>query len=171
MPRLKRGELAPGIARKAEQNAISVSARLKLLDQLESPDAQEVDASWVDAFLRQDRLAAFRMDELGITPMSEKTLRRYLVLQGTSMEELTSRARRLVKTRVQNLTTDDAAVGKAVHEEGDTVERTLDITARYLDLLERLEKVRTSFSAVDSLLDRHLRLFADDRPTRIRRIK
>ena len=76
MPRLNKGQIAVGIQNKMDQSKRSVNARIDALQRLQRSTERSPDE--VANFINFDRLASWCEPQLGITPLSTKTLRKHL---------------------------------------------------------------------------------------------
>ncbi|HCK7253790.1 TPA: hypothetical protein N0X32_006175, partial [Pseudomonas aeruginosa] len=76
MPRLGKGQIAPSIKVLSEAAARSAACRISEFDRIRtSPSPSKSELS---AFISVSKLAAWDNESLGITPLSHKTLRKYV---------------------------------------------------------------------------------------------
>ncbi|HEJ5741332.1 TPA: hypothetical protein SL763_001270 [Pseudomonas aeruginosa] len=159
MPRLGKGEIAESIKGLSEAAARSAACRIsqfERLKELSSPSADELSV-----FLSVSSLAAWEDEALGITPLSHKTLRKYVnrLYEGGLIQLLADAASVLGSSRKMAVkkASDDVEVWKSKAQKA--VDSALDMTARYLDLLERLKRISLQSEVADSELQRHYRRY------------
>ncbi|EPH9811380.1 hypothetical protein ACS37B_000654 [Pseudomonas aeruginosa] len=159
MPRLSKGHIAESIKGLSEAAARSAACRVSEFERIRnssSPSAGELSV-----FLSVSSLAAWENEALGITPLSNKTLRKYVnrFYEGGLIQLLADAASVIGDSRksVGKKTSDDVDVWKSKTQQA--VDSALDMTARYLDLLERLKRISLQSEIADSELQRHYRRY------------
>jgi hypothetical protein len=171
MARLKKGQTASGVAVRSQRASESVLARVRLLHELESSPINEERQLILQSFLKQGTLTRLSIPECGIHPASEKTLRKHLESHEVSFEDLSQRASGIL-SRLNPPLSEKPSKESTRFDDVQKVESTLDVTARYLDLLERLEKICINSDAVSLLLQKHFHLFHGDHlKPHLRRVK
>ncbi|MCP1481972.1 hypothetical protein J2Y88_004283 [Pseudomonas chlororaphis] len=159
MPRLSKGEIAPSIRGLSEAAARSAAARVAEFERLR--DESPPSAAKLSVFLTVTSLAAWESVSLGITPLSSKTLRKYIneLYEGGLSKLLDDAARSISETHKSK----EAKVANGVKiwqlQAQQAVDSALDMTVRYLDLLERLKKLSLESEAAESELQRHYRRY------------
>ncbi|MBN0610029.1 hypothetical protein JTM17_34550, partial [Pseudomonas aeruginosa] len=97
----------------------------------------------LSAFISVSKLAAWDDESLGITPLSHKTLRKYVngLYEGGLSKLLRDAALVIGDTRklIRKKPSDDVDAWRLSSQLA--VDAALDMSARYLDLLERLKRL------------------------------
>lgn len=155
MPRLRAGETAASVRWLAEKKRSSALARLEQLESFLQGDRQ--NAEYFGSF---ERLAAWHDPELGIYRMTPKTLRGHInhCFEGGQdrLLSLLSGARNGGKASGQA-----QASAQSVSDRAGAV---MEMTGRYLDLLDRLKRLASTSDAAAQELKHHLRLHGTTKP-------
>jgi hypothetical protein len=107
-----------------------------------------------------ERLASWSDELQGIMPVSPKTMLKHMLARypggfSALKAQATSHLPKApLSTKPGSIQTDS----------GRAVDGLLEMTGRYLDLLERLQKVSASNEDVQLLLERHMRIFGPGKP-------
>lgn len=166
MPKLKKGQMASGIKARSNATVESVRRRIVLFEKLRvhANPSKEI----VSHFTTLERLAAWNDGQYGISRVSPKTLRKHLgsCYCGGALQFKQDVANLILvfgKTVVspKSISRSNATIKNRLSEATDAV---LEMSGRYLDLLERLRKLAKSHEGADSELLRHLRKFGDVAP-------
>ncbi|HBO2503617.1 TPA: hypothetical protein L4H91_003715 [Pseudomonas aeruginosa] len=159
MPRLGKGQIAESVKGLAEAAARSAACRVSEFERLR--ESSSLSASELSVFHSVSSLAAWENEALGITPLSQKTLRKYVdkLYEGGLIQLLADAASLIGDSRkpVGKRISDDVEVWKSKAQQA--VDSALDMTARYLDLLERLKRISLQSDIADSELQRHFRRY------------
>lgn len=172
----RKGEMAPGVAARHGRAAASTMARIEVFRKLDVA-ALKVEPQLMDRFANFGRLAEWSEPSIGIYPISPKTLRKHLdhVYEGgyrsfqasvaALKEQLESDATPQVSKKIL------ALIASAANEKSERATgAAIDMTARYLDLLDRVRKLSMSNSAAERQFRKHLQIFGESHP-HIRRVK
>lgn len=152
MPKLAKGETARGVKSKADACRVSALNRSLLLRRILARDAGA--RSYLSSFSSLMKLAALSLEEERITPLSEKTLRRYLEkVHPGGYAKFTADV-----SEALNRVTGVAAVPDRREHEVDAV---LKSTERYLDLLDRFKKIAMLSEVGKRELTYHFRIHGD----------
>ncbi|NNB83505.1 hypothetical protein [Pseudomonas aeruginosa] len=159
MPRLGKGQIAPSIKVLSEAAARSAACRISEFDRIRtSPSPSKSELS---AFISVSKLAAWDDESLGITPLSHKTLRKYVngLYEGGLSQLLRDAALVIGDTRklIRKKPSDDVDAWRLSSQLA--VDAALDMSARYLDLLERLKRLSLRSDIAESELQRHYRRY------------
>ncbi|TLP68406.1 hypothetical protein FEA48_30110 [Pseudomonas nitroreducens] len=159
MPRLGKGQIAKSIKGLSEAAARSAACRVSEFERLR--ESSSPSKGELSVFLSVSSLAAWEDEALGITPLSHKTLRKYVNrFYGGGLAQLLSDAAGISDnppTPLGRKTSSDVEVWKFKTQQA--VDSALDMTARYLDLLERLKRISLQSEIADSELQRHYRRY------------
>jgi hypothetical protein len=159
MPRLGKGEIAPSIRVLSEAAARSAAARVAEFERLR--DESSPSAAKLSVFLTVTSLAAWESIPLGITPLSSKTLRKHInrIYDGGLSKLLDDAASSISGMYKSEVTKVANGVKVWQLQAQQAVDSALDMTVRYLDLLERLKKLSLESEAAESELQRHYRRY------------
>ncbi|TXH78569.1 hypothetical protein [Thauera aminoaromatica] len=173
----QKGETAPGIAALRDRAIASTQARIAAFRRLDVATLKR-EPHLLEPFTSVCSLAAWSDPELGIFPISEKTLRKHLddAFEGgyqglrTAVATLTKEAdtQSEIETSEQRMRALVAAEAK--NESQRATAAALDMTARYLDLLDRVRKMSKVDPIVDRQFKKHLQIFGASHP-HVRRVK
>ncbi|MGO4001506.1 hypothetical protein ABVN23_10370 [Pseudomonas fluorescens] len=157
MPRLSKGQTALGTLAKTSAAKRSVQRRVEIFYLM----VEENDLSskhWVN-FNSVDSLAMWHDKDLGIEPVSPKTLRKHMAhLFDGGLANLLKCA----KDNIGKPELSPNRISRAAELEAKTrlaVDSSLEMTARYLDLLERLQKLSKDNELARLELTRHFRRY------------
>lgn len=161
MPRLTKGQIASGIRLRMNLSMGSTDARIAVLKSLQNSKAQRPhDLSRFRSF---QQLASWEDLDRGITPLSTKTLRKHL--DALYDGGCTAFRKDVAKVLGRNM---DAKAGPKVAGETEmqradrfSADAAMEMTTRYLDLLERLKKLSLASEVVEAELLRHLRRYGE----------
>lgn len=160
MPRLCKGEIALGTSIKAEAAKRTVQCRVDVFNLMvknRSPSASD----W-SYFSSVDALALWHNSSLGITPVSPKTLRKYMAdIHDGGLANLLSVAKTIVDKKSNRIIDRQRSTRIADLEEKASlaVDSALEMTARYFDLLEKLQKLAKESESASLELNRHFRKY------------
>lgn len=174
MPRLSKGQRATSIQARMDFARASTIARL---DALRSEGAR-IDSALLERFLNLDSLASWDEPDRGIHPLSPKTLRRHIdgVFDGgyqafrVAVEAMKRRVRETTETELHSRKVREHISSTVKAETERATDATLEMTARYLDLLQRLQRLGTSNPIAARLLEGHFKVFGTA-PAHVRRVK
>ncbi len=159
MPRLGKGQIASSIKVLSETAARSAACRISEFDRIRATPSPS--KSELSAFTSVSKLAAWDNESLGITPLSHKTLRKYVngLYEGGLSQLLRDAALIIGDSRqlIRKKSSDDVDAWKLSSQLA--VDAALDMTARYLDLLERLKRLSLRSDLAESELQRHYRRY------------
>jgi hypothetical protein len=155
MPRLRAGQTAESVRSLAEKNRFSALARLEQLESFLQGDHRNAEH-----FRSFERLSAWHDPQLGIYRMTPKTLRGHInhCFEG-GQDRLLSL---LPGARNRAKTTGHAPHGK--QSASDRAGAVMEMTGRYLDLLERLKRLASTSDTAAQELKHHLRLHGASKP-------
>ncbi|MGO4505360.1 hypothetical protein [Dyella sp. 2YAF14] len=163
MPRLRKGELAVGISARAERSRQNAHRRLEVFARIQAspPDTAMLKSH----FLTISALASWTDEALGIAPISQKTLRKYVDKEYRGgYTSLRSDIQALLVPHdelAEGLATKEATSHrKTLAARADSV---MDMSAQYLDLLQRIKRIATYDSRIESELTRHFERFSRER--------
>lgn len=161
MPRLTKGQMAAGIRLRLDLSKRSAEARIVVLQSLKSSNDRPPD---VFAKLRSfQQLASWEDLGRGITPLSTKTLRKHL----DALYEGGSQGFRKDMTQLLESEGDSegapVAAGESKRQRTDrfSADAAMEMTTRYLDLLERLKRLSATSEAAEVELQRHFRRYGE----------
>ena len=167
MSRLTKGQMAAGIRLRLDLSKCSADARIVVLKGLQG--SKDNQPNEVEKFRSFRQLASWEDAERGITPLSVKTLRKHLdaLYDGGSLG---------FRKDVAQLLGRESAVEVAPLKVGESERQRLDrfaadaameMTTRYLDLLERLKRLSVGSEAAEAELLRHLRRYSEGGALRV----
>lgn len=161
MPRLIKGQIASGIQLRLDMSKSSANARIVVFKDLQnstSPITGELEK-----FRSFQQLASWEDPAKGITPLSTKTLRKHLdsLYEGGSSGFRKDVGLLLGKGIGQK--EDPIAVGESEKARKDrfAADAAMEMTTRYLDLLERLKRLSVSSEVAEAELLRHIRRYGE----------
>lgn len=159
MPRLTKGQMAAGIRLRLDLSTSSADARIAVLKGLQSAESLQADEAAKFRSFRQ--LAAWEDRERGITPLSPKTLRKHLDARyaGGSSGFRQDVAQLLGRDSVSSMAT--AGESQKQRRERFSADAAMEMTTRYLDLLERIKRLAVASEAAEVELLRHLRRYSE----------
>jgi hypothetical protein len=152
--RLCKGQLAPSVKNLSANAASSVANRIYEFHRLRG--LSSLSRTDISVFKTVTSLADWNNESLGITPVSPKTLRKYVngFYEG-GLAQLLRDAALLSGDSQRPLTKLSANDKKLKFNAQLAVDAALDMTARYLDLLERMKRLSIRSDAVGAELQRH----------------
>ncbi|EAU55996.1 hypothetical protein [Mariprofundus ferrooxydans] len=161
MPKLKPGEIAPGVAAISQKKQASVRNLLKVLQKaLSTP--KDTPQTTLDAMSGYRALCKWKDTDLGITPMSEATLRKYIkkFYKGGLPSFEKDRQKILIRSvsAIAKPGTRDAykQTCKNVHDEDQVItNHILQFSNQYLDLLEKTSEISRSHKFLQDTLKAH----------------
>jgi len=163
MPRLIKGEVAPGVQAKTAAAQKSALSRIEYFTQLVKEN-NPADVAWLH-FRNLDSLSQMLMPELGIDPISPKTLRKHMV----TMYEGGVAGLLLDAKKITELSRGPSVNSRKTDRFEELQVRTqiavdsaLEMTARYLDLLEKFQKIARGSDSAKIALDRHFRRYGSN---------
>lgn len=159
MPRLTKGQMAAGIRLRLDLSASSTDARITVLKSLQITESLQADV--VAKFRSFRQLATWEDRERGITPLSPKTLRKHLDARyaGGSSGFRHDVAQLLGRDRVSPMAV--AGESQKQRTERFSADAAMEMTTRYLDLLERMKRLSVASEAAEVELLRHLRRYSE----------
>ncbi len=159
MPRLTKGQIASGIQLRLDRSKSSTNARATVLKDLQSSKSPNLDD--LAKFGSFQRLASWKDSERGITPLSTKTLRKHLdtLYEGGSTGFRKDVAKLLGRERGHQAATGAGGESDKQRAARFTADAAMEMTTRYLDLLERLNRLSVDSEAAEAELLRHLRRY------------
>jgi len=159
MPRLAKGEVASGVKAKAIASEASAKRRIELFESLKLETSPSENKIMI--FANVSSLAAWDEPLSGVTPLSQKTLRKYInIYYPSGLSGLTKEAGLMLqgaKVAVSTVTA-EKYVGLQSRVE-QAVDSALEMTARYLDLLERMKKLAVQDERAEMEMQRHFRRY------------
>lgn len=161
MPRLTKGQMAAGIRLRLDLSNGSVGARIVALKDLKSSGGRPPDE--VAKFRSFQQLASWEDLERGITPLSIKTLRKHLdaLYEGGSRSFRKDMAQLFRPERASEAATVEAGESEKQRADRFSADAAMEMTTRYLDLLERLKRLSVASEAAEAELLRHLRRYSE----------
>lgn len=159
MPRLTKGQMAAGIRLRLDLSTSSADARIAVLKDLQSAGC--LKANEATKFRSFQQLAAWEDPERGITPLSPKTLRKHLDARyaGGSAGFRQDVAHLLRAGSVSPAATSGESQKQRV--ERFSADAAMEMTTRYLDLLERMKRLSVASEVAEVELLRHLRRYSE----------
>ena len=156
MPRLRKGEMAGGVKAKSVAVQNNVKRRIEIFNDLIS--MQQPSSEQLDFFRSAENLASWNDESMGIFSVSVKTLRKHVDdIYPDGLAALCASARmKLAEKTVQqnqNKTTDYKRKASLA------IDSALEMTARYLDLLERMKRMTHHSKEMELELVKHLRRY------------
>lgn len=156
MPRLTKGSTATGIAAKSESKVLSVKRRFDKFSEVFSLNKPPLEI--VKYFSTAGLLAQWSDTDLGIDPVSVKTLRKHIVLfHAEGLADICAKARILLLANQAK--ENKPSMGRVKQQAEQAIDSALEMTARYLDLIERLKKISRTHEATVLELDKHFKKF------------
>lgn len=165
MPRLKKGEIASGVKSKSDAIRNNVERRVHIFRGLSSM----VDPPWEDIsfFQTAEKLANWECPLQGIVPISVKTLRKHVdAVYPGGLVALCLAARNMIG---QGSDSPVRAKEDCKKKAALAIDSALEMTARYLDLLERMKRLSLLSGNVEMELSKHLRRYGQS--PHIRRVE
>jgi len=156
MPRLVKGQIASGIVAKSQASMQSVKRRVEIFRDMVAakPQSRELLSFYVSA----ESLAAWNDLEMGVTPVSVKTLRKHIVLfHPDGLADICERARRLQRSVPDQR--DRTSPSRLKLQSERAIDSALEMTVRYLDLLDRIKRLSHKSSDIENELSKHFRKF------------
>lgn len=159
MPRLTKGALAVGIAAKSREKLVAVRRRVEKFIQIST--MQQPPADLLKVFCTAESLAEWHDPALGISPLSVKTLRKHFAqYYPEGLAELCAKARELCSSA--NAAPEAPSTQQYKLQTERAIDSALEMTARYLDLLERIKKLSVIDNDVSVQLRKHLEKFGSN---------
>ncbi len=160
MPRLSKGEIALGTLAKTSAAKRTVQCRIDIFDTMvKENDLRSLN--WIH-FTSVDSLAMWNNVALGIEPVSPKTLRKHMAyLFDGGLTNFLASAKNNIKSR-DSSKINHKRTNRVSELEAKTrlaVDSSLEMTVRYLDLLERLQKLAKDNELAKVELSRHFRRY------------
>lgn len=163
MPRLIKGEISPGVQAKTDAARKSALRRIEYFQALQHKN-DSADDAWL-GFKSIENLSQLSILELGIEPISPKTLRKHMLsMYEGGVSALLADAKKILESRQSvNSRTGESKKFKDLKAKVEiAVDSALEMTARYLDLLEKFQKIAFSNDAANIELDRHFRRYGSN---------
>jgi len=159
VPRLTKGETASSIASRSLAAQRNVSHRLDRFNELRAAKDQESE-DWSN-FVSIETLCGWSDARLGISAISQKTLRKYMgrMYEGGLAALLLDVKKIHVNTKNSRLNSPKINSSDMQRKASMAVDAALDMTARYLDLLQRLQKLGTKSDNCKLELERHFKRY------------
>lgn len=160
MPRLIKGELAPGIRLRSEASAASAQARIKFMVSMrEQGVISEMEAA---PFKNFDALCNYSNESQGIFPISPKTLRKYIALEfAGGLKEFRRLLRLCGNMRSHDAEENPQQLEPTAPSKAETTDAVLEVTSRYGDLLERMARLAVNAPTVRAQFEAHMRMFPE----------
>lgn len=156
MPRLVKGQVASGIVAKSEARVLSVKRRVEIFSEIIA--AKQHTHGLLNIYVSAESLAAWNDLEMGVTPVSVKTLRKHIVLfHPEGLADICERAR--VLQRSVSDQRDRISPSRFKLQAERAIDSALEMTVRYLDLLERIKRLSHKSSDIENELGKHFRKF------------
>lgn len=162
MPRLRKGETAIGIDARSNAKIETIKRRAEIFSEIlcQVPNDNDI----LKHYCSVENLAAWICPEKGVYRVSVKTLRKYFVsFYARGVAEACERAREMSETGRPELLADtqfgNDSISNLKKKNERAVDAALEMTARYLDLLERISKVSRRSDIFSVELDKHLNKF------------
>lgn len=156
MPRLKKGQTADGIKTKSDAVRRNAEHRVRVfqgLCSLEKPPLEDLAP-----FQSAEKLALWSSDSYAIFPISVKTLRKHVdTFYPGGLAALCATAR--AKLNGEMVTAKPTMATDHRRNASLAVDAALEMTARYLDLLERIKRMANKSKEIEFELDKHLRRY------------
>lgn len=146
MPRLKKGQVAPGVLAKQKRAQESVQAIIGILN--EAVGRGRFYPEDGKLFKRLSDLAMMQDASRGIAPMSVRTLR-------DNVDRMYPGGMKAFRTTVAELGRDSVPLPTEPVREMGFEDAILDMTARYSDLLQRFKRVTLESDTAADELKRH----------------
>lgn len=161
MPRLTKGEIAPGIQLRRDRSMSSASARISMLRSLLNSNCPIPEQMLSIKNFRQ--LAMWEDRRRGITPLSIKTLRKHLdsLYEGGShrfREDMAQLLERQFTPKIEMVQNEEM---KRRRVDRLSTDAAMEMTARYLDLLERFKKLSLASEVAERELISHMRRYRE----------
>lgn len=169
MGRLRKGDVAPGIAARSERAKESIAARLKVLDELQR-NRSKCDDGVLVFFETVDALAGWTDAGRRISPVSPKTMRKHIerMYEGGYVAFMAALEQvRSMNTPAGLHPSVEAEVRRRIQQEAAAV---LEMTNRYLDLIKRMRGLADASPAAMTQLKHHLQVFGSE-PPHLTRVK
>lgn len=166
MPRLVKGQIAPGIRQLSLAASAAASRRVEAFNALLVASSPTLDI--VDRFRSLASLASWHDVEIDMSPISEKTLRKHI---DSTYEGGYHRFRKDTKKFIEQFDAVTKESARSRNEATTLVDHScknadaaLSMTARYLDLLTRLRRLATGDETVERELSNHMKKFGPGAP-------
>lgn len=158
MARLRRGELARGIEALAHRARANARRRLEIWGEIGR--SERPTSHVLTHFLSIEALSKWSDLELGIVPISPKTLRKYIELEYDGGLAMFTRELKALQTKeVHDAKARSVKAPSHQDELRAAADAVMDMTARYLDLLERIKRISRHDAQIESELMRHFKRF------------
>lgn len=160
MPRLAKGELAPGIRLRSEASASSAEARFALM--LALRERGNVSESEAAPFRTFEALCKHEDESKGIFPISPKTLRKHVASGFVGGAEAFHGVMKWIGSPTRQSAADapttETATALRTSAQTDAV---LEMSARYADLIERVAKLAVESARARIEFQAHLKIFPE----------
>jgi hypothetical protein len=157
MARLSTGELAVGVKAKKAQCELTSEVRLNILRRALSGDVGAL--RHLTHFLNFTELCSWSQSSIGVVSISPKTLRAYIEQKYVGgLEAFRSDVQ---KAANQSNSRNKKTVKNGEEKSTSKVDQVLEVTNRYLDILDRFVKMSENRHDVRRELDAHFRKFGD----------
>lgn len=156
MPRLSKGEIAPGVKSRQDAAIQTIAKRVEIFYELIANNAPSLEM--LSVYQSINKLAEWEERERGVFPISVKTLRRHIGLFYKDGLRALCQAAREKYTAVEK----PRRLPLAINDKGRTeqaIDSALEMTVRYLDLLERMRRLAHTSQEVDNEVSKHFRRF------------
>lgn len=156
MARLVKGQTAPGVLAISEAALGSVRKRAELFERIRN--GESIYSEHLRFFESVQLLADWDAPALSISPISVKTLRKYILRFYPDGLAAMCRVARSIQ-RIDEKSKKDQSGGHYKLQSELAIDSALEMTARYLDLVERLKKLSRKDRNINKELEQHFRKF------------
>lgn len=157
MPRLSKGHVAPGLARLHEEAAEAVRRKIEKWTAFKNAAPQNLD-DHPPHFGSFSALAEWSDVAQEVVRVDPKTLRKKLNAFYPGGSKALVSEMRSVRSAVRSAAEPSAARAKSASDEQTMPDAVMEVTNRYIDLLERFKRHAERDSRVMMELERHMRL-------------
>lgn len=156
MGRLVKGQIAPGVVAISEAALRSVRRRAQVFESIRRGEDTYVPK--LSIFTSAQSLSDWADPGLEISPISVKTLRKHMALvYPEGLAAMCSLARTLLRDKSNRQVDQDIPNFRKQSERA--IDAALEMTARYLDVLERFRKLSIKDKDINKELEQHFRKF------------
>lgn len=156
MARLVKGQTAPGVMAISEAALASVQKRAELFERIRN--GESIYLEHLRFFESVQLLADWDAPALSIYPISVKTLRKYILRFYPDGLAAMCRVARSMQ-RIDEKSEKNQSGGHYKLQSERAIDSALEMTARYLDLIERLKKLSRKDKSFNKELEQHFRKF------------